>query len=409
MAWNEPGGSKGNDPWGGRKEQGPPDLDEVVRRLQEKLGALFGRKGPVGGGGGGAGRAGAFGIGVIAVVALLIWLASGIYIISPAERGVVLRFGAYAVTTLPGPHWHLPFPIETVEKVDVDQIRNLEVGYRTGGGGARNQAGITPLPSEALMLTRDENIIDIRFAVQYRVKDAKDFLFQTKDPDLTLRQATETAIREIVGKSNMDFVLTEGRSDIVARAAKLIQEITDRYKTGVLVTSVNMQDAQPPDEVQEAFQDVVKAREDEQRLKNEAEAYANDVIPKARGAAARTLEEANAYRQQVIAQAEGEASRFVQILEQYQRSPDVTRERLYLETIQEVLSKTGKIIIDTNSGNNLLMLPMDQLFKNRSLNTDNLNSVIGPGSAGDSGAAPATNAGSDAPNGRDNARSRERR
>ncbi len=373
MAWNEPGGSKDKDPWGTRrKEQGPPDLDEVIRKLQEKLGGLFGRKGGSGGGGG----TGAIGFGVIGGILLLIWLATGIYIVKAGERGVELRFGNYADTTMPGPHWHLPYPFESVETVDVEQIRNAEVGYRSGGGSGRSQTGVTAIPVEALMLTRDENIIDIRFAVQYKIKDAKDYLFETRDPDLTLRQATETAVREIVGKSNMDYVLTEGRSEIVLRAAVLIQSILDRYKAGVMVTSVNMQDAQPPDEVQDAFDDAVKAREDEQRLKNEAEAYSNDVLPKARGAAARQLEESNAYKEQVIAKAQGESSRFMQILVQYQKAPDVTRERLYLDAIEDVLSKTSKVVVDSKAGNNLLMMPLDQLLQNRGLNADAVNQSL---------------------------------
>lgn len=410
MAWNEPGGSKDNDPWGTRrKEQGPPDLDEVVRKLQEKLNKLFGRKGGSGGSGGGSGGggAGAIGIGVIGIIALLIWLATGIYIIKAGERGVELRFGNYADTTMPGPHWHLPYPLESVEKVDVDQIRNAEIGYRSGGGNGRSQTGATAIPVEALMLTRDENIIDIRFAVQYRIKDAKDYLFQTRDPDLTLRQATETAIREIVGKSNMDYVLTEGRSDIVVRAAVLIQNILDRYKAGILITSVNMQDAQPPEEVQDAFDDAVKAREDEQRLKNEAEAYSNDVLPKARGAAARQLEEANAYKEQVIAKATGEASRFTQILVQYQKAPEVTRERIYLDALQEVLSKTSKVVVDTKAGNNLLMMPLDQLLKSRGLNPRTLDDSLSQ--LPHDGAPSVAGEKSDAPMQRDAMRGRERR
>lgn len=404
MAWNEPGGSKDNDPWGTRrKEQGPPDLDELVRKLQDKLGGLFGRKG---GSGGGRSGAGAMGFGIIGIILLLIWLATGIYIVKAGERGVELRFGNYAETTLPGPHWHLPFPFESVETVDVEQIRNAEIGYRSGAGDGRSQTGVTAIPVEALMLTRDENIIDIRFAVQYKIKDAKDYLFETRDPDLTLRQATETAIREIVGKSNMDYVLTEGRSEIVIRAAALIQSILDRYKAGVMITSVNMQDAQPPDQVQDAFDDAVKAREDEQRLKNEAEAYSNDVLPKARGAAARQLEESNAYKEQVIAKAQGESSRFLQILTQYQKAPEVTRERLYLDAIQDVLAKTGKVMVDAKAGNNLLMMPLDQLLRNRGLSVDSVNQAL---SQLPNDGAPPSNDRAETPTPREIARDRERR
>ncbi len=363
MAWNEPGGSKDNDPWGKpNKDQGPPDLDEVVRKLQDKLGGLFGgRKG--GAGGGGPLRAGALGIGIILGVIALVWIASGLYIIAPAERGVVLRFGDYQETTTPGLHWHIPFPIEGVEKVNVDEIRTAEIGYRTGGRGQRG--GATSIASESLMLTRDENIVDIKFAVQYKVKSASDFLFNVLDPTVTLNQAIESAVREVVGKSDMDFVLTEGRSDIANRVAELGQGILDLYGTGLQVISVNMQDAQPPEEVQAAFDDAVKAREDEQRLINEAEAYSNDILPKARGLAARQIEEANAYKEQVIAQSEGEASRFSQILAEYQKAPEVTRQRLYLETMEKVLGNTDKVMVDVTGGNNMMFLPLDQLRRPR--------------------------------------------
>jgi membrane protease subunit HflK len=352
MAWNEPGGSGDKDPWGSR-EQGPPDLDEVVRKLQSKLGGLFG------GGGGGRGlRGNTKGIAAVALIIVALWLLSGIYIVDPAERGVVLRLGQYIGTTLPGPHWHIPFPIERVEIVDVDQIRNVEVGYRSQGP---NQATAS-VPREALMLTQDENIIDIKLAVQYRVKDASAYLFNVRDPDTTLRKMIESAIREVIGKSRLDFVLTEGRSEIAARVAKLLQEVMDAYVTGLQVTTVNMQDVQPPEEVQEAFFDAIKAREDEQRQKNEAEAYANDVLPKARGAAARQLEEANAYKAQVVAQAEGETSRFLQVLAQYQKAPQVTRERLYLDTLESVLGSSQPVLVDIQKGsNNLFVLPLDRL------------------------------------------------
>jgi membrane protease subunit HflK len=213
------------------------------------------------------------------------------------------------------------------------------------------------------MLTQDENIIDIKFAIQYRIKDARDYLFNVSDPDTTLHQAIESAVREIIGKRNMDFVLTEGRSEIVSRAEQLIQEIVDRYKSGLQLTSVNMQDAQPPEQVQAAFSDAVKAREDEVRLKNEAEAYANDVLPKARGGAARMMEEANAYKDQVIARAEGDASRFTQVLAEYRKAPQVTRQRLYLDAIEGVMSKSTKVIVDVEGGNNLLYLPLDRMMQ----------------------------------------------
>ncbi len=384
MAWNEPGGSDGDkkdsgsdkdksadkDPWGNRKpdnEQGPPDLDQIVKDMQGKVTQLFGGKRKSGGGGSeggdssgdGAGGPSPKAIGILAGVIFLLWMATGIYIVEPAERGVVLRMGNFIDTTGPGPHWRLPFPFDRVEIVDIDQIRNVEVGYRSNATAGRDSNNV---PQESLMLTQDENIVDIKFAVQYRVKSADDYLFSVRNPDTTLRQATESAIREAIGKSKMDFVLTQGQSDIANRTKILIQDILDRYETGLIVTSVNLQSAQPPEEVRDAFEDAIRAREDQQRLINNAEAYSNDIIPKARGNAARQLEEANGYEARVIAQAEGEASRFSQLLVEYTASPEVTRERLYLDTIEEVMKNTTKVMIDVEGGNNLLYLPLDKLM-----------------------------------------------
>jgi len=266
-----------------------------------KIAGIFGgarRKGPGGGLTKGAGK---LGISAIVVIVLFLWAITGFYIVDEGQRGVVLQFGRFKDTTQAGLRWRIPFPVETVKIVNVSQIRNVEIGYRSGSGGEQASKS---MPREALMLTQDENIIDIKFAIQYRVKDAKDYLFNVRDPDETLRQATESAVREIIGKSTMDFVLTEGRSEIAQRAEKLIQDVLDLYSSGLLITSVNMQDAQPPEQVQAAFSDAVKAREDEQRSINEAQAYANDVIPRARGARARMIEEAKAYKGQVIAKAE---------------------------------------------------------------------------------------------------------
>ncbi|MDV3237386.1 MAG: FtsH protease activity modulator HflK [Gammaproteobacteria bacterium] len=356
MAWNEPGGGK--DPWGGRGgDQGPPDLDEIVRKMQDKMGGLFGgRKGGGTRGGDGGGR---FALGLIVAAAVIAWLAFGIYIVEEGKRGVVLRFGQFSEITMPGPHWHIPFPIEQVQIVDVGQRRFVEVGYRSGAGGS----GQVSVPREALMLTRDENIVDIRIAVQYQVKDPREYLFNVRDPDITLKQATESAIREVIGKSNMDFVLTEGRTEVAMQTKELIQGILDQYQAGILITTVNLQDAQPPEEVQGAFADAIKAREDEVRQKNEAEAYANDIIPRARGAAARVLEEANGYKLSIIAKAEGESSRFDQLLAEYNQAPEVTRKRLYLETMQRVMANSGKVTVDVSRGNNLLYLPLDQMLK----------------------------------------------
>lgn len=361
MAWNEPGGSN-KDPWGGGgRNQGPPDLDEVIRKLSDKFGGFFGgKRGGDGGGGAGPQRPGMAGIGIILGIVVIGWLLSGIYIIDEGTRGVVLRFGRYVDTTMPGPHWHIPWPVERVETVNVEQVRVEEIGYRSGGG---TQPVTRAVPREALMLTQDENIVDIRLAVQYQVKDPQAYLFNVRDPDLTLRQVIESATREAVGKSTMDFVLTEGRAEIVAQVRRLGQEVLDQYGAGLQLITVNLQDAQPPEEVQPAFAEAIRAREDEQRLINEAQAYANEIIPKARGQAARRLEEAEAYREEITAQAEGEASRFTQLLTEYLKAPVVTRERLYLETIQSVLTNASKVLVDVEGGNNLFYLPLDKFMR----------------------------------------------
>ncbi len=385
MGWDDQSNSNQGkkperDPWGGGNRRGsndePPDLDEVIKKLQDSLSGLFGdrkkpnprRGGQSGGSDGGANDGGSsggdgsskglkLGFGTLVFGAIALWVVSGIYIIGPAERGVELYFGKYSSTTMPGPHWYPRFIAEVIP-VNVDKLRTVEVGYRSRGG---TQSGGS-VPRESLMLTKDENIIDIKFAVQYRIKDAQDYLFNVMNPDLTLRQATESAVRDVIGKSKMDYVLTEGRADIAAQARVLIQDIVDRYGTGLQVSSVNMQDAQPPDQVQDAFADVVKAREDKQRLINEAEAYHNDLIPKARGAAARITTEAEAYRQQVIAKADGEAARFDQIYAEYRKAPEVTRKRLYLDTMEQVMSRSSKVLVDVQKGNSMMYLPLDRMI-----------------------------------------------
>ncbi|HEX9626414.1 MAG TPA: FtsH protease activity modulator HflK [Acidiferrobacterales bacterium] len=360
MAWNEPGGSGGKDPWGQRKrDQGPPDLDQIVRNIQDKLrGAFGGRRGGAGGGGaGGAPGVGGFGVGIIALVIVGLWLLSGFYIVQQGERGVELRFGKKTVVTEAGLHWHMPFPIEKVEKVDVEAVNLFTIGYLIN-----ERTGVTSkVPREALMLTQDENIVDIEFSVQYRVKDAQEFLFNVNDPVKTIRQATESAVREMVGKSTFEFIITEGREEVAQKTEELLQEILDRYRAGIQVVGVKMQDATRPEEVKAAFDDAVKAREDEERLKNEAQAYANDVIPRARGAAARLIQEAEGYKASVIARADGEARRFSQIAVEYARAPGVTRDRLYIEAMEQVLSSTTKVLIDQKGGNNILYLPLDRI------------------------------------------------
>jgi membrane protease subunit HflK len=348
-----------NDPqWGNKNSGGPPDLDELLRNFYKNMSGLFGGKGGSGNTGGGAGAPQSFGIGIglIVIVVALLWLASGFYIVDASSRGVVLRFGGYVDTTQPGPRWHMPFPIESVEVVSLSQVRTVEIGYREN---VKNK-----MLKESLMLTADENIIDIQFAVQYFLKDPKDFLFNNRKPDENVRQAAEAAIREIVGKNKMDFVLYEGREQVAAATTKLIQDILDRYKTGILVSKVTMQNAQPPEQVQAAFDDAVKAGQDRERQKNEGQAYANDVVPRAVGAAARLKEESEGYRQRVVANAEGDASRFKQVLVEYEKAPTVTRERMYIEMMQQVLTSSSKIMVDQKAGNSLLYLPLDKLIQN---------------------------------------------
>ena len=363
MAWNQPDGNGDRDPWGNRgRQQGPPDLDEILRKLQTQWGRLFGRR-PSGGGppgrsgsGGGFGRGGFLGAGLVAVALLAAWWLAGIWIIQEPERGVVLRFGAYDRTLGPGFNW-APYFIDTVISVNVDRIRNAEIGFRSQG------SSVSAVPREALMLTEDENIVDLQFAVQYRVKDPAQFLFENTEPEIALRQATESAVREIVGRSRMDFVLTEGRGAVAAETQGLIQEILDRYRTGLHVMSVNMQNAQPPAQVQDAFLDAIKAREDQERIINEAKAYQADVVPKARGEANAILAQAQAYQQRVEAIALGDASRFEQVLHAYQAAPEITRDRLYLEAIESVFANTNKVLVDIPEGNNLMYLPLDKIIQ----------------------------------------------
>ena len=359
MAWNEPGKPGGKNPWGqgSKPGQGGPDLDQIVQNIQRKLRGLFGGAGGGSGGGAGSGSANGFGLGLIVVVALCVWFAAGFYIVNQGERGVVLRFGKMQEITEAGLRWHLPFPIEKAEKVNVEKVSTIEIGYRSNRGGGKSK-----VPKEALMLTGDENIIDIEFAVQYKIKDAAEYLFNVRDQESTITQATESAVREVVGKSTLDFALTEGRDQVARSARELLQQILDKYKAGVQIVTVETQKAQPPDEVKTAFDDAVKAREDEQRLKNEAEAYANDVIPRARGGAARLMQEAEGYKASVISRADGDARRFSQVATEYVKAPSVTRERMYIETMEQVLSNTTKVFIDQKAGNNMIYLPLDKLM-----------------------------------------------
>jgi membrane protease subunit HflK len=345
-----------NDPqWGRRGSEGPPDLDELWRRFNQRLNSLFGGRGRGGRPEGPAGARPGGGVWLIVVLIVVVWLASGFYIVDASQRGVVLRFGKYAETTQPGPRWHLPWPVESVEVVNVSEVRTVEVGYRNN---VRSK-----VLTESLMLTDDENIIDLQFAVQYVRADPENYLFYNRDPDQAVMQVAESAIREIVGRNKMDFVLYEGREQIAANAQTLMQQILDRYQTGIAISKVTMQNAQPPEQVQAAFDDAVKANQDRERQISEGQAYFNDVVPKAGGTAARLLQEAEGYRQRVIAAAEGEASRFRQVVAEYRKAPRVTRERMYLDAMQRVLSNVSKVVIDQKSNSNLLFLPLDKLLQ----------------------------------------------
>ncbi|HXJ09878.1 MAG TPA: FtsH protease activity modulator HflK [Burkholderiales bacterium] len=350
-----PEGSRGG-PGGGN--QGPPDLDELWRNFNRRLGELFGRRRgaePPGGGGGPTAQQFGGGAMLLVLLVLAVWLASGFYIVDAASRGVVLTFGRYAEETKPGLRWRLPWPIQRHELVNLSSVRTLEVGYRNNVR--------TKVLKESLMLTDDENIVDLQFAVQYTVKDPRDYVFNVRRPDESAQQIAETAMREVIGKSKMDGILYETQVEVGREAAKLMQQIHDRYGTGIAISAVTVQNAQPPEQVQAAFDDAVKANQDRERQKNEGQAYANDVIPRARGTASRLMQESEGYKQRVIANAEGEASRFKQVLAEYAKAPAVTRERIYLQTIQEVLSSTNKIVMDYRGSGNLLYLPLDKLMQ----------------------------------------------
>jgi modulator of FtsH protease HflK len=386
MSWNQPGPG-GNDPWGQKGGRGgPPDLDEIIKNVQKNLKGFFGgSKGGGGSGGGGGSLPGKAGISAIVVVALVVWALTGFYVVQEGTRGVVLRFGEYRATTLPGLQWRIPWPVEEVHNINIQHVNTAEIGYRSTAQGQEQDVA-----REALMLTRDENIVDIKLAVQYDIKNPADLVFNVADrPQDVVRGATESALREVVGTNNMEFTLTEGRADIVSRTQVLVQSFLDRYQTGINIIAVEMQDAQPPREVKPAFDDAVKAREDQVRLINEAEAYRNDVLPRGRGAAARIIEEAQGYKASIIAQAEGEASRFDQILTQYRQAPDITRQRMYLEKMEQVLSNSSKLMIDQSGGNNVIYLPLDQLLRQRRLDADTSSAVPSTSLSGDRSTASA--------------------
>jgi membrane protease subunit HflK len=347
---------------GKRPSDGPPDLDQLWRDFNQRLGSLFGNRRSGGGNGGDSGGSGfrpdmrgaGLGAAVVAGIVAFLWLVSGFFIVQEGQTGVVMTFGKFSHKASAGFNWRWPKPIQSDEIVNVSQIRTVEVGYRNSVRNKQQQ--------ESLMLTEDENIIDIQFAVQYTLKNASDWIFNNRDQDDLVKQVAETAIREVVGHSKMDFVLYEGREKVALDTSQLMQQMLDRYKSGVQITNVTMQAVQPPEQVQASFDDAVKAGQDRERQKNEGQAYANNVIPRARGAASRLLEESEAYRASVVANAQGEASRFKQILAEYQKAPAVTRDRMYLEAMQQIFSNTTKVMVDSRNNNNLIYLPLDKLI-----------------------------------------------
>lgn len=388
---------------GGRNE-GPPDLDELWRDFNRKLSGLFGGKGggnvPRGGADGGGGqnfppdmKSAGIGVGLIVGVVALIWLGSGFFIVQEGQQAVVTSFGKYSHTADAGFQWRMPYPFQSHETVPVTQLRSVEVG--------RNAVVQATGLRDSSMLTQDENIVDIRFTVQYRLKDAREYLFENRDPDAAVEQAAESAVREIVGRSKVDSVLYEQREALSFDLVKSVQAQLDRLKAGILVVNVNVQNVQVPEQVQAAFNDAVKAGADRDRLKNEGQAYSSDVVPKARGTAARLREEAEGYRQRVIAQADGDAQRFRSVLTEYQRAPAVTRDRLYIETMQQVYSNVSKVMVDSRNGSNLLYLPLDKLLQSSTVTPGT--TVAPPESAQPVSPATATDARS-----RDGGRSRDR-
>jgi len=342
-----PGGGNG----GFRRGPTPPDIDEVVKKIQNTINRFMG-------GGKGGSKPILFGLIILAII----WSLSGLYRVLPDEQGVVLRFGKFIKTTQPGLNYHFPYPIETVLTPKVTKVNRIDIGFRSERDSGFTSGGVADVPEESLMLTGDENIVNIDFSVFWVIKDAGKFLFKIQDPQGTVKAAAETAMREVIARSNIQPILTEGRSVIETDTEVIIQEILDEYNSGIQITQVQTQKADPPDQVIDAFRDVQAARADMERSKNEAEAYANDVIPRARGEAAKILQAAEAYKKEVVAKAEGEASRFLSIYNEYAKAKQVTQERMFLETMEKVLADINKIIIDKNSGSGVVpYLPLQEL------------------------------------------------
>jgi modulator of FtsH protease HflK len=392
--------SRGQRPQG--PNQGPPDLDELWRDFNRKLGGLLGGKGGGGNRGGSGGppsfnpspKSAGIGAGLIGVVALLIWLGTGFFIVQEGQQSVITRFGKYSQTVGAGFRWRLPYPVERHETVAVTQLRSVDVG----------RDAVVPATGlrESSMLTADENIVDIKFVVQFRLSDARAYLFESRDPEAAVIKAAETAVREVVGKMKMDAALVEERDQIAPRVRTLMQTILDRYKVGVVVEGVNLTHVRPPEQVQAAFDDVLKASQERDRAKNEAQAYANDVVPRARGAASRLSAEAEGYRARIVGQADGDAQRFRSVLTEYQKAPQVTRDRMYLDAMSGIYSNVTKVMVDSKAGSNLLYLPLDKLMQQAAqMPAGTASTATPPTSSAPAPAAPAsTNNG--------NARSRER-
>ena len=389
--------------------QGPPDLDELWRDFNRKLGGLFGGKRRQDNGFGGGGnfppdmKSARIGAGLIAAVVVLIWLGTGFFIVQEGQQAVITQFGRYKATVGAGFNWRLPYPIQRHELVFVTQIRSVDVGRDT----IIKATGLR----ESAMLTQDENIVEIKFAVQYRLSDARAYLFESKNPGEAVVQAAETAVREVVGKMRMDSALAEERDQIATRVRTLMQQILDRYKVGIEVVGINLQQGgvRPPEQVQAAFDDVLKAAQERERSKNEAQAYANDVIPRAVGSAARLNQEAEAYKSRVVSQAQGDAQRFTAVLGQYQKAPQVTRDRMYLETMQQIYASVTKVLVESRQGSSLLYLPLDRILQQAGAGTGGTVApspevATPPGAAGSS----SSSAGSADARARDNARGRDR-
>ncbi len=360
MAWNEPGGNKPRDPWGGgnKNNDGPPDLDEALKKFQDKINGIFG-------GGSGGGSTGSSGFGSLFAVGVVIvaiaWSLLGFYQVDEQEEAIILRFGVYHDTAGPGLKWNPPL----IDHIDIVKV-TTERQY----------------PTRGLMLTEDANIVDLPLTVQYRIADPKAYILNVNDPDQSLRHATDSALRHVVGSSTLNQVLSEGRSKIAVDVKGRLQTYLDNYGTGIQIIDVNIQEGKPPTAVKAAFDDVIKAREDEERFINEAQAYSNEIIPQARGKSQRLIEEANAYKSEVISKAEGEAQRFEKLLVEYKKAPRVTRERLYLDAVQEVLANSSKILMDVEGGNNMMYLPLDKIVQQRP------NTNLGSSSSGGSEVSP---------------------